>query len=86
MNDDNDHDDDGGDDNDGDDDDYDELPHGWRPPRGGKRAQRDSCRKADSDLCRRDSELGQMLMTYGILSSQAPSVKSRLNSSRYSSA
>ena len=40
----------------------------------------------DSDLCRRDSELGQMLMTCGKLSGQAPSVISRLNGSHYSSA
>ena len=31
-----------------------------------------------------DSELGQMLMTCSKLFNQAPSVKSRLNSSRYS--
>ena len=34
-------DDDGDDDDDGDGDD--ELVHGWRPPRGGERVQRDSC-------------------------------------------
>ena len=33
------------DDDDGDDDDDEELAHGWRPPRGGKRAQRDSALK-----------------------------------------
>ena len=32
----------------------------------------------DSDWFRRDSELGQLLMTFGKLSNQAPSVKSRL--------
>ena len=44
--DDDDDDDDGGDDDDDDDDNvdgYGELAHGWRPPRGGKRAQRNSC-------------------------------------------
>ena len=37
--------DDGGDDDDDDDGDGDdgELAHCWRPPRGGKRAQRDNC-------------------------------------------
>ena len=30
-------------DDDDDDDDDDALVHGWRPPRGGKWAQRDSC-------------------------------------------
>ena len=39
----------------------------------------------DIDICRRDSELGQILMTFGKLSNQAPSVKSRLNGSCYSS-
>ena len=33
---------------------------------------------------RRDSELGQMLMTCGKLSNQAPSVKSRINETWYS--
>ena len=47
---------------------------------------RDNCPRVDIDLFRRDSELGQMLMTCDKLSSQAPSVKSRLNCSRYSSA
>ena len=39
---------------------------------------------ANSDRLRRDSELGQMSMTCGKLSNQAPSVKSRLNGSSHS--
>ena len=38
-------------------------------------AHKDNCPYVNSDLCRRDSELGQMLMTCGKLSSQSPSVK-----------
>ena len=78
---------------DGDDDDdyyyyyYDgKLAHGWRPPYGGERAQRDNFPEVDSELFRRDSELGYMLMTCGKLSHQTPSVKSRFSGSRYSSA
>ena len=51
---------------------------------GGERTQRDNYTLVDSDLCRRDSELGQM-KTCGKLSSQAPLTKSRLNVSHYSS-
>ena len=36
-------------------------------------------------LCGGDSELGQLLLTCGKLSNQAPSVESRLNGSCYSS-
>ena len=76
--------DDDDDDHDHDDEDEDdELAQGQRLPRGGERAQRDNCPYVHSDLCRRDSELGQMLMTCGKLSSQAPSVKSSLNGSHY---
>ena len=54
------------------------LAHGWRPPRGCERAQRDNCPKADSKLFRRYSELRQTLMTCGKLSNHTPSMKSRL--------
>ena len=54
------------------------LAHSWRLPRGGEREQRDNCSLVDSDLLRRYSELGQTLLTYGKLSNQIPSVKSRL--------
>ena len=40
----------------------------------------------DDDEDDDDSELGQMLMTCGKPSNQAPSVKSRLSGSHYSSA
>ena len=72
------------DDDDDDDDDDDEVAHGWRP-RGGERAQRDTAPKVIVIDFHRDSELGQMSMTCGKLSNQAPSVKSRFNGSGYSS-
>ena len=67
------------------DDDDDEIAHGWRPPCVGERAERGNCPLVYSDLCHRDSELEQMLMTCGKLSNQAPSVQSRFNGSCSSS-
>ena len=53
-------------------------------PQGDKKEEEED--DDDSDLCRRDSELGQVLMTCGKLSGQASSLISRLNCSHYSSA
>ena len=48
------------------------LAHGWRPPRCGERAQRDTAPKVIViNFARRDSELGKMLMTSSKLSNLA---------------
>lgn len=77
--------DDNDDNNDDDDDDGDGQPmvgdfHVWASAH-----RKLAVLKVDSGLCRRGSELVHMLMTCGKLPNQVPSVKSRLNGSRYSS-
>ena len=66
---------DGGGDNGDDNDDHD-----------GEWTQRDDCPKVDTNSSQRDSEWEQLMMTYGKLSNQCLSVKSRLNDSCSSSA
>ena len=61
--------------------------HGWRPPyklcgcHSGDQVLTNNFPYVDSVSSCRNSELGQMLMTCGKLSNQAPSVKSRPRSS-----